>query len=95
LFERDVGAGVKHEATIASPTLALGTRQGIFLTRLRMQEHWKIAAHRPETVGEHLLGAGAHDHPIDIGNRYTQQAVANRSANFIDLHCNTSDGPEG
>ncbi|MCY1447246.1 hypothetical protein D9M71_638560 [compost metagenome] len=47
LFQGYVGAGVKSEPAVASPTLALGARQGVFLTGFRVQEHRKIGTHRP------------------------------------------------
>lgn len=60
-----------------------------------MQKHREIAADRPVPVSEHSFRAGTHDHAIDVGDRYTQKAIAHRAAHFIDLHCNTSDGREG
>ncbi|MNP27141.1 hypothetical protein D3C76_1200320 [compost metagenome] len=86
LFQRHVRAGVEGEAAVAAAALALGAGQGVLLAGPWMQEHREIGAHRAEAAFEHVIGAGADHHPVDIGHRPAEQPVANRTANFVYLH---------
>ncbi len=86
LFQGDVGAGMKGETAVAAPALAFGAGQGIFLPALRVEEYREVLADRPIAEREHLLGIGADHHPVDIGDRSPEQAVAHGAADFVDLH---------
>jgi hypothetical protein len=57
LFQADIGRGMKGKALVAVAGLALGTRQRIFLVRLRVQEDREILADRLEAAGQHFLRA--------------------------------------
>ncbi|MNZ75431.1 hypothetical protein D3C78_939080 [compost metagenome] len=88
VFQADVRAGVEGEAAVALAALALGTRQGVLLAGLRVQEDREVRADRAETPGEHFIASGADHHPVDIGDRPAEQPVAHGAANFVDLHGN-------
>ena len=81
LFERDGRVGVEFEAVIAARGFALGARQRVFLVRLRMQEHRKIATDGFVAELRHRLRCGTDDHivPIDHGNAH--QLIAHRTTN--------------
>ncbi len=86
LLEGDLGAGMEGEAAITAAALALGTRQGVLLAALRMQEHRKVCAHRAKAPGLHYLRGGADHHPVHFTDRAPQQAITHRAADFVDLH---------
>src|SRR3546814_7912370 len=46
VFKRDIGAGVEGKALIAAPGLALGTRQRVLFSCLRIEEDREILADR-------------------------------------------------
>src|SRR5690606_4900364 len=74
--------------------LAFGAGQGVFLARLRMEEDREVAAYRAKAQGLHGLGAGAHHHPVGVGDRAAEQAVAHGAANLVDLHVDSSVAAE-
>lgn len=86
---------MEGETAITPPTLALGAGQGIFLAALGVQEHREVRAHGAKALGEHLLCAGTHYHPVDIGNRPAEQAVAHGAADFVNPHKKTSVSATG
>src|SRR5450830_2013803 len=86
LFQGDIGAGVEREPAITASAFAFGSGQGVFLATGWMKKNWKVRPDRAKPLGEHVFGAGTHYHPVDIGNRLTQQAIADRAADFINLH---------
>ncbi len=90
LLERDVGRVIELEAVIAGRRLAFGARERVFLVRIRMQEHRKILADRPEALRGHLLGRRADDDVIAVAHRQAEQCVADRAAHRVELH---RDGP--
>ena len=61
----NLGTPKTPTAAIAAATLALGARQGIFLTSLRVQEYRKIGAYRAITEFQHLFCAGV-DHDLVV-----------------------------
>ncbi|MNT59237.1 hypothetical protein D3C72_1967310 [compost metagenome] len=81
---------MEGETAIAASALALGPRQGVFLTGLRVQEHREVGAHRAEPLFLHLLGRGPDHHPVDFADRASQQAVAHCAAHFVNLHACSS-----
>ena len=85
-FEGDFGAGVKGEAVIATPGLALGARKRVFLFRLGVQEDGEILAHGQEAALEHLFGRGADHDPVAVAHRPSEEFVAHGSADAVDLH---------
>jgi hypothetical protein len=86
LLQRHRRIGLEHEAVIAAPTLALGTRQRVFLTRARVKEHRKVLAHRLVAQRQQLLRIGPDHHMIAIDHRPPKQPVTHRSANEMNLH---------
>src|SRR5439155_21528678 len=78
--------GVEPEALMPASGLALGARQRVFLVRLGVQEHGKIAADWTKPAGEQLLRRGADDNVISIRDRSSEQLVAHRAADAIGLH---------
>src|SRR4029077_7097570 len=66
--------------------LALGSRERELLACLGMQKDRKIAAHRPEAEGTHLLRRGSADDESAIRDRPAEQFVAHRAAHPVDLH---------
>ena len=52
---------------------------------LRVQEYGEILAYRLIAEGDHLLRRGTHYHPVLILDRETQQFIAYRPADAIDL----------
>ncbi len=83
-----VGAGMEGEAAVAAPALSLGARQGVFLAALRMKEDREVGAHRAVAAGEHLVAAGTDHHPVDIGDRTAEKAIAHGAADLVNLHGN-------
>ena len=94
LLERDVGRGMKHEAAVAATTLALRARERIFLVRIGMQEHRKIASNRTKPNGQHRLGRGTHDDEVTVHHRAPKQLVADGTANAVDLHVRDVERPK-
>jgi hypothetical protein len=86
LLQRDARVGVDGEAAIAGPGLALGARQGVFLARLRVQEHREVAAHGQVAARFELGRRRADDHPVALGDGRPSSAVADRTTHEIDLH---------
>src|SRR5712691_1965619 len=60
-LERYIRCGVKAETSMAAPTLALGSRQRVFLVGIRVEEHGEIAPDRPKTKPAHRFRCGTHD----------------------------------
>ncbi|MNP45586.1 hypothetical protein D3C76_1395250 [compost metagenome] len=77
---------MEREPTVTASAFAFGPGEGIFLAGFRMKKHRKVSAYRPITLGEHLFSGRANHHPVDIGDSYAEQAIAYRTANFINLH---------
>ena len=65
-FQRHVGRGMHHKATVAAAAFALGARQGVFLVRARVQKDGEVAPHRGEALRQQVLRGGAHHHPIAV-----------------------------
>lgn len=86
LFQRHRRIGIHHEAAIAAPGLALGTRQRILLTVARMQEHREILPHRFEAQAFHLRLIGTDHHPVAVASGLAKQGIADCAANEIGLH---------
>src|SRR3546814_14995676 len=55
VFKRDIGAGVEGKALIAAPGLALGTRQRVLFSCLRIEEDREILADRLVAECLHLF----------------------------------------
>jgi hypothetical protein len=51
-----------------------------------MQEYRKITADGAKAARRHLLGSGAHDHPISFVHGTIEQGIANCAADEINLH---------
>jgi hypothetical protein len=92
LLQRDVGAGVEGEATIATAALALGAGQGVLLARLRVQEYREIGANRAVAEFQHLFCTGADHDPVHFTDWAAEQAIADCAADFVDLHvCSSTE----
>jgi hypothetical protein len=72
-FQRHVGRALHHKAPVAAPALALGARQRVFLARFGVQKHRKVAPHGQIAQRQHLLGRGAHHHPVVVIHGPAQQ----------------------
>ncbi|MNI62696.1 hypothetical protein D3C73_1180260 [compost metagenome] len=77
---------MEGKTAIAAPALALGTRQGIFLARLGVQENREVSADWAVALGVHFFDAGTYHQPIDVTDRAPEEAVAHGAADFVDLH---------
>ena len=66
--------------------LALGARERVFLLRVGMEEHGKIAAHRAEPGCRKHLGGGADDDPVAVPRGSAEEFVANGTPDPVDLH---------
>ena len=86
LFQRHVGRGINLETLVAARGLALGARQGVFLPRLRVQEHRKVLAHPLVAQAGHVLRRGADHDVVAVLDREPEKFVADRAADSIDLH---------
>ncbi|GAO26293.1 Nitrogen assimilation regulatory protein NtrX [Alicycliphilus sp. B1] len=92
-LQRHVGRGLHDEAAVAAPALALGARQRVFLVRLGVQEHGKVAPHGHEAARHHVLGPGAHDDPVVVIDGAAQKPVAHGAAHHVDLHGSSVSAP--
>ena len=86
VFKCDVGCRMESEAVVAVAGLALGTRQGVLLVRLRVQEDREIPPDRPEAAGKHFFGRGTDDHVIAVVAGAAEQFIADSAANDENLH---------
>ena len=68
-FERDVWRGMHGKAVVALRGLAFGASQGVFFTRLRVQKHRKILAHRQVALSRQSLGRGTDHNPVVVAHR--------------------------
>ena len=85
-FERDAAVGVDGEAAVARRRLALGARERHFLFRLRVQEDREVLADRRVAGGHHLVGRGAHGHPVVVVHRQPEQGIAHCAADHVGFH---------
>jgi hypothetical protein len=60
---------VNAEAVITGRGLALGAGQRILLVGIRVQEHRKILADRPEAARQQIVRRGADHHPVAFPDR--------------------------
>ena len=90
LLERHIGREIELEAVIPQRRLAFGARQRIFLLRARMEEHRKILTDRTKALRDHLFGCSPDHHIVAILDGQSQQSIANRSPNHVDLHTTAS-----
>ncbi len=86
LFQGDVRCGVHLESLVALSGFALGTRQGVFLVRLRVQEYREILADRLVAQRDHVVGRGADDDVVAVGQRQAQQPVTHCAADDVGFH---------
>ena len=86
LLQGDIGRGVKGETAIATPALAFGAGQGVFLAGLGMQKNREVGAHRAIALGSEGFGGGTHHDPVDLRYRATEQAIPYGTAHLVDLH---------
>ena len=66
--------------------LALGARQCVFILAAGVQEYREILTHLLVALAEQVFGPGADNHPVALNDRVTEQGIAHRAANQIDLH---------
>ena len=85
-FQRDIGRGVHHKATVAHTALALGAGQRVFLVGLGVQKDGEVFAHGRKAARGHGFGCRANDHPVGVMKRTLQQAVAHGTADLVNLH---------
>src|SRR5689334_11500094 len=86
LLERHVGRELSGEAPIAWSNLALQARQRVFLMRLGMQVHRKVASHGALPEPLHFLRRCADDHPIALAGRSAEKLIPHGPAYEIHLH---------
>ena len=86
-FQRHVRRGIAGKTGVPLAGFALGARQRVLLMRIGVEEHREIFADLLITQCQQLRRRGAHHHPIMIDHRDVEQAVANGTADQINLHC--------
>ena len=86
LLQADIGCRMKLKAGVTRCSLAFGAGECVFFVGLRMQEHRKIAAHRPETLVHQGFWRSADHHVIVIGDGQSEQLITHRPADAVDFH---------
>src|SRR5262249_40168165 len=86
LLEGDVRPGVTYEAGVPGRNLAFRAREGVLLVRLRMQEDRKVAPDLAIAEPQHFFRRATDHDPIALAVRQTEQRIADRTADEIDVH---------
>ena len=68
------------------PGFALRAGKRVFLVRIGVQEYGKVAADRTKPAREQFVRCGPDDDVVAIGERLSEQLVAHRAADAINLH---------
>ena len=71
---------------MAAAGLALGARQRVLLTGLRVQKDRKVTADLTEAERQHLVGGCTDDDIILFGDRQPEQAVPHGTTDLVNLH---------
>jgi hypothetical protein len=85
-LERDLRRCVHLEARVAAAALALRAGEGVFLLRLRVQEHREVAPHLRVARVEHRPWRGADHYPVAFAYGKAEQFIADRAADQVALH---------
>src|SRR5690606_1500682 len=90
LLDGDRRRRVERESGVARRDLALGPCERVLLAGLGVQEDGEILADLLEAERGQLLRPGPDDEPVPLADRPAEQAVPDRSADFINFHSSRS-----
>jgi hypothetical protein len=86
LLDRHLRIRMKGEAVIARTGFSFRPGEGVFLARIRVQEHREVFADRPVTELLQCFGFGAYDTPVPFRDRNAKQFVPNRATDKVNFH---------